>query len=331
MQMFMMRVLFAAAIVMLGGVSAGYVADARACRDADDIGRFQGSSLVMCANKDFAEYVLPTGPMQNFDFDTHRATFAQQLSLEGRLSQNVYAVPLGSSSAQVFRNFRELLLGRNYSFLYEGKQADLGDHFGSYFEWVGPGTQLLGYSPDEARYLAATKDENGVKTYVALYVIEYDDGYDRNFEAAKGQVLVRLDVLKAGALGSQMIVVSAGEIERRIQADNKIVLYDIHFDFNSAVIKPESRPAVEQIAAYLDSHPIRGLGIVGHTDSIGGPEFNLQLSRARSEAVVSELVNRFGISPSRLNAIGAGMQQPIAPNDTEEGRAMNRRVELVPR
>jgi OmpA-OmpF porin, OOP family len=331
MQMFTMRVLFAAAIATFGGVSAGNAADARGCRDADDVGRFQGSSLVVCAVKDFAEYVLPTGPMQNFDFDTHRATFQQQLSLEGKLTENVYAVPPGSSSAQVFRNFRQLLQSRNYSFLYEGKQAELGDHFGSYFESVGPGTQLLGYSPDEARYLAAAKDENGVKTYVALYVIEYDDGYDRNFEAAKGQVLVRLDVLKAGGLDSRMVVVTAGEIEQRLQTDSKIVLYDIHFDFNSAVIKPESRPAIEQIAAYLDNHPVRALGIIGHTDSIGGPEFNLQLSRARSEAVVSEMINRFGISPARLTAAGAGMQQPIAPNETEEGRAMNRRVELVPR
>jgi len=327
----MIRLLFAATIAAFGAVSAVDAADARACRDADDIGRFQGSSLVMCVNKDFAEYVLPTGPMQNFDFDTRRATFQQQLPLEGRLSQNVYAVPLGSSSAQVFRNFRELLQGRNYSFLYEGKQAELGDHFGSYFESVGPGTQLLGYSPDEARYLAATRDDNGSKTYVALYVIEYDDGFDRDFEAVKGQVLVRLDVLRTGALGNQMVVISAGEIERKLQTDSRIVLYDIHFDFNSAVIKPESRPAVEQIAAYLDSHPGRGLSIVGHTDSIGGPEFNLQLSRARSEAVVAELVGRFEIAPSRLSAVGAGMQQPIAPNETEEGRAMNRRVELVPR
>jgi OmpA-OmpF porin, OOP family len=326
-----MRMLFVAAMMTLGVVPAGYAADARGCRDADDIGRFQGSSLVMCANKDFAEYVLPTGPMQNFDFDTHRSTFQQQSSLEGRLSQNVYAVPPGSSSAQVFRNFRELLQGKNYAFLYEGKQADLGEHFGSYFEWVGPGTQLFGYSPEEARYLAATKEENGIKIYVALYVIEYDDGFDRNFEAAKGQVLVRLDVLRAGTLSNQMVVVSAAEIERKLQADSKIVLYDIHFDFNSAVIKPESRPAVEQIAAYLGSNPARALSIVGHTDNIGGPDFNLQLSRARSEAVVADLIGRFGIAPGRLSAVGAGMQQPIAPNETEEGRAMNRRVELVPR
>jgi OmpA-OmpF porin, OOP family len=331
--MLTMKALFAAviAIAMLSGAPVGHAADVSMCRDLEGLGRFQGSSLVMCVNKEFAEYVLPTGPMQKFDFKTQRAAFEQQLSLEGKLVENVYAVPLGSSSVEVFRNFRQRLQSMNYSFLYEGKQSDLGGDFGSYFEAIGPGTQLFGYSPDEARYLAAAKDENGIKTYLALYVIEYDEGYDPNFKATKGQVLVRLDVIRAGALDSRMVVVTASEIEQKLQADGKIALYGIRFDFNSATIKPESRPAVDQIAAYLAGHPDSALDIIGHTDGAGGPAFNLQLSRTRSEAVVHDLVKRLGISPARLTASGVGMQQPVASNDTEEGRAMNRRVELVPR
>ncbi len=330
--MFSAKKLLASAIAgfaLLAGSSAW--ADVPGCRDLDGIGRFQGSSLVMCVNKEFAEYVLPTGPMDSFDFDKNKATFKQQLALEGPLVQNVYAVPLGASSAQVFRNFKQLLQSRNYSVLYEGKQSELGDNFAKYFESVGPGTQLFGYSPDEARYLAATKEENGVKSYIALYVIEYDDGYDRNFEATKGQVLVRLDGVQVGQLADKMVVMSASEIEQKLQTDGHVALYGIHFDFNSAAIRPDSWPAIDQIAAYLKAHPDSGLSIIGHTDNVGGPDFNMQLSQARSTAVADALVGRYGIAPARLAPSGAGMTQPVASNDTDEGRAMNRRVELTPR
>lgn len=323
--------ILAAVTLSLVTCGSAHAADARGCRDVEGIGRFQGSSLVMCANKEFAEYTLPTGPMEKFNFDTGKATFKQQISLEGRLVENVYAVPSGASSAQVFRNFRQLLQSTGYSILYEGKQSELGENFGSYFETVGPGTQLFGYSPDEARYLAATRDDNGAKTYVGIYVIEYADGYDRNFEAIAGQVLVRLDFIVAGNLNSQMAVVAANEIERRFQTDGRVDIYGIYFDFNSATLRPESWPALDQIAAYLTAHPERGMTVIGHTDNIGGPDFNLSLSQARSASVVAALVSRYGISPGRLAELGAGLTRPVAPNDTEEGRARNRRVELVPR
>jgi len=115
------------------------------------------------------------------------------MSLEGRLIQNAYAVPMGPSAAQVFRNYKTDLAAKGYSILFEAKQADIGPAMGEFFEDTGPGTQIWGYSPDEARYAAAVKDNGGAKTYIALYVIEYDDGYEPRFHPEKGQVMVRLD------------------------------------------------------------------------------------------------------------------------------------------
>ena len=147
---------------------AARAADARGCADAGGLRRFAGSSIVMCEKRDFAEYTLPTGKNLSYDFDTNKAVFETTLSLEGRLSQNVYAAPIGASAAEVFRNYQADLAARGYSILFEAKQSDTGPNLGSFFENTGPGSQIWGYSADEARYAAAMKDENGAKTYVAL-------------------------------------------------------------------------------------------------------------------------------------------------------------------
>lgn len=101
------------------------------------------------------------------------------------------------------------------------------------------------------------------------------------------------------------------------------------FDFNKSDIKPESRSALDEIGKYLKENPERKLRVVGHTDGVGGADSNLKLSQARANAVVKELVAKYADGATRLKAEGAGMSAPIASNDTEEGRAKNRRVELV--
>ena len=113
--------------------------------------------------------------------------------------------------------------------------------------------------------------------------------------------------------------------------DNRHVdVYGIYFDFNSDRIRTESEPVLNEIGAIMKKHPDWTLRIAGHTDNVGGNgEYNLQLSRRRSEAVRLALVNRFGVAGERLSSSGFGAGAPIETNDTPEGRARNRRVELV--
>ncbi len=106
-----------------------------------------------------------------------------------------------------------------------------------------------------------------------------------------------------------------------------IILPDIHFEFDKAIIKPESYPILDSVAQWLKENPNMIVEIAGHTDSIGSAEYNLSLSRRRAEAVRQYLIKK-GISPHRLYARGYGETQPIADNGTEEGRAKNRRVEI---
>lgn len=123
---------------------------------------------------------------------------------------------------------------------------------------------------------------------------------------------------------------SAGEkLARELRETGRAVARDIHFAFNSAEVLPDSVPILEEIATLLRSDPALALTIEGHTDDVGGAEFNLELSRRRAEAVRTWLVGRGGIAASRLKTAGYGLTRPVADNATEQGRALNRRVELA--
>lgn len=114
-----------------------------------------------------------------------------------------------------------------------------------------------------------------------------------------------------------------------IGATGHAAVYGIYFDVDKAVVKPESAPALKEIAALLQKNPKLNVHLVGHTDSTGLFDHNLKLSEARAAAVVNALVTQHGIAAARLRASGVGQLSPVASNRTEEGRARNRRVELV--
>lgn len=109
----------------------------------------------------------------------------------------------------------------------------------------------------------------------------------------------------------------------------RIRVYGIHFDIDSAVIQPRSEPVIAQIAQILKANPSVRMQVEGHTDSDGGEKHNLPLSQHRAQAVVDDLVRRYGIARSRLVPIGYGQMRPVAPNTSPANKALNRRVELV--
>jgi outer membrane protein OmpA-like peptidoglycan-associated protein len=121
-----------------------------------------------------------------------------------------------------------------------------------------------------------------------------------------------------------------GALEEALVENNTVDVYGIYFDFNSDRIRPESEPVLQEIGSVMKRHPEWRLSIAGHTDNVGGNgDYNLRLSRKRSEAVRTALITRFGVAPDRLTSSGFGAAAPKDTNDTSEGRARNRRVELV--
>jgi OmpA-OmpF porin, OOP family len=127
----------------------------------------------------------------------------------------------------------------------------------------------------------------------------------------------------------QDIVANADAFAGDLKSMGHTAVYGIYFDTGKFDVKPESEQAIGEIAKLLKNDPNLKLYVVGHTDNVGGVEANLKLSQNRAEAVVQALTRNQGIAASRLKAFGAGPFAPVASNDTDEGKAKNRRVELV--
>ena len=114
----------------------------------------------------------------------------------------------------------------------------------------------------------------------------------------------------------------------RMMSDGKFITYGITFDVGKSTIKPESMGEINRIVQLMTENPDLKFSVEGHTDNTGNPNSNQTLSEARSQAIVAKLVE-LGIAQDRLTAVGKGQNSPIADNNTDEGRAKNRRVEFV--
>ena len=103
----------------------------------------------------------------------------------------------------------------------------------------------------------------------------------------------------------------------------------IYFDFDKSDVKSESDPTLKEISKLLSENPKLNLYVVGHTDNVGDYDYNMKLSQARADAVVKTLVSKYNVNKNRLTSGGVGPLAPVTTNDTEEGKAKNRRVELI--
>jgi OOP family OmpA-OmpF porin len=168
----------------------------------------------------------------------------------------------------------------------------------------------------EGRYDTYLKvEKNGAITWVHVRSWNDGEGYD-------------LHICEEKAM-TQEVTADAKSMARDIGATGKVAVYGIYFDFNKADVKPESDPVLKEIASLLKQNPKMNLYVVGHTDNVGALATNMDLSQKRADAVVKALVSKYGTDAKRLKAHGAGPLCPVTSNKTEEGRAKNRRVELV--
>jgi outer membrane protein OmpA-like peptidoglycan-associated protein len=128
-------------------------------------------------------------------------------------------------------------------------------------------------------------------------------------------------------IASMAQVVSANELLQELNKNGFVALY-INFDTGKAELKQDGVAAVKEIATLMKSNPTLKLSVEGHTDNVGDAGSNKKLAEARAKSVTAAIVAS-GIEAARLSAAGFGQDKPVADNRTEEGRAKNRRVELV--
>ena len=127
----------------------------------------------------------------------------------------------------------------------------------------------------------------------------------------------------------QEVVADADAMGNDINTTGHVSVYGIYFDTGKSEIKPESDAAISEIAKLLKNSGALKIYVVGHTDNVGSFDSNMKLSKERADAVVKALSGKYGIDAARLRPHGVASLSPVASNDTEDGKAKNRRVELV--
>lgn len=169
--------------------------------------------------------------------------------------------------------------------------------------------------------------EDGGRLYVILKVANEKKEIWTEVEAAGNDQYILQIVEKQ--LMKQEVVANADALASSIKATGRVAVYGIYFDTNKADLKPESDPALAEIVKMLKADANLKVYVVGHTDNVGQFAHNVKLSKDRASSVVTALVSKHGIAAARLTPFGSGPTTPVAANSNEEGRAKNRRVELV--
>ncbi len=294
-------------LLLLGGgaiLAEAAESDVDGGKDYPGIGRFAGSIINGHEVRDFDETRIQAGP-----FKSDQPT--DQRKLEGRITRIAYRTGEGPSIAEVFRNFEKQVTGAGYTILFQCETDECGGlAFSRALDTLN--MPLMWVDGFKFRYLSAEKD----KTFLEVVVSENN-----------ARIFAELNVIETAGLENKMV--NAEEMAKGLGEAGHIALYGIYFETDKAELKPESRPTLEEIGKLLRAQPALKVHVVGHTDSQGGYAHNMDLSRRRAEAVAADLAKHHGVAKDRLAAAGVGFLAPVGSNATEEGRALNRRVELV--
>ena len=329
------------------------VADKKGSKDSPLLKRYEGSYIVSQDEKAFAEFDLPLSklelvPGKRSGNNNHAFEPTSKKSLEGKYTRLVYLLPENRSPLEVLRNYQDEIKAKGGKILFECKEKECGGDarrgiqggggdatLGMYLypgekltePWWTNGWCAVASKINSQRFMAAEIPDSGAHVSVLTYTIDEPEKSD-GCVAFNGRTVAVVDLVEAKAREQKMITVQAGEMAKAISNEGRIALYGIHFDFNKAEVKGESAPTLDQMTKLLKDNPSLKLLVVGHTDNVGNFPFNMDLSQRRATAVVASLNSR-GVAKERITSVGVSFASPVATNKTEEGRAKNRRVELV--
>jgi OmpA-OmpF porin, OOP family len=285
--------------------------------------RVAGSYIATFERTDYDEVRFPAGPLvDNDEYESIEVREGEHLSL------SYFFEDEDTSTLRVFRNYEQALAEAGFDILYSDSGDELGWRQGRGFA----GGSDLFRRPDRHCCRPQTSGDVGMRYLLAEHagqgvtvsMLTYDASFNLGTVA-----LVDIVTAEEMEVGMDHAPLSADEMEAGLVEDGRVAIHNILFAFDSDEILPESAESLATIAGLLDDQAGLRLLVVGHTDYVGDFDYNLRLSMERATAVVDYLAVEHGIARDRLQAAGAGMMAPITTNSTDEGRALNRRVELV--
>jgi outer membrane protein OmpA-like peptidoglycan-associated protein len=266
------------------------------------IRRYPGSMISRYRQSEFDTFEIPLGPAKRAD------EFTKSKRVEGKVTAILYKSPEGRSLAEIFKNYESALKNAGFEVLFACADKKCG--VGATKNYLGGENQ---WSEDEQRAIALRRP-GPPEVHVVLRVF-----YQRTW----------LAVVEAKPMEEGKVEVNAAVLGQGLEASGHFAVYGIFFDTGKADLDPKSDPTLREIAKFLTEHPKAKLHVVGHTDNVGALSGNLDLSNRRAQSVIKALATRYRVASDRLSAHGVASLSPVATNRTDEGRAKNRRVELV--
>ncbi len=333
------NLLMAAAVLYAhsSGVSAAGAqaqVDVSGGHDHPMVKRFYGSWLAGFKSNDWEQALFPTSMAVVKD------KWVDALTVEGRVTKAVYVSPVEKSPLEVFRNYEQALIAAGFQkrFSCESQCSPLyfamrsGDGYAKGMTWakgyvVTPTDSRYNLdagtvSSEDGRYWYGTLPRNGQEVHVMVYTAAASN-------ATTHMAATYLQIVEPKAMPTGQVKVDAKGLDQGLKADGKIALYGLYFDTGKADIKPESSEQLSEMAKLFQAQPTVRVFIVGHTDNQGALDANMTLSQQRAQSVVNALSTNYRIDPKRMVGKGVGSLAPISTNGSEDGRAKNRRVELV--
>jgi flagellar motor protein MotB len=306
-----LTVCFLAAFALAAGTARAQ--DVEGSKDHPLLTRYPGSIITEYHQAEFDEFTLPLGKTKGED------GLEKSQHLEGKITRIAYDAPAGRTVLEIYRNYESALARAGFKTLFTCVNND----------GCGNGGPVL-YAPKGAedwdwragqRYISAKSPRTTGDAYVSLHIGQWSD-------LTRGPSLL-LYIVEMKPMEGDLVTANAATLAKDITDSGHSSVYGIYFDTAKADVKPESDATLGEIAKLLQQNRALKLLVVGHTDNVGTLASNMDLSKRRAEAVVAALTAKYGVPAARLNGQGAGPLAPVASNKSEDGRAKNRRVELV--
>lgn len=312
--------------------------DIRGSQDSALVSRFPGSTIIGYHTTDFDQAMLPLGK-----FDSNAKRFTRTETVAGKITDIAYAAPEGKSSFEVFQNYHAALARAGFVIRYQCDNDDCTIPNPQYSIRAVTSHAIL---PEMLRDAMAPTRYGEFYPMSMINLLSCNGGelHVETARLARAQGNVDASLMVCGNTGERVgvlqriveakpmqtgqVTVNARAMGEGLAQNGHIALYGIHFATDSAALASESDATLAQMVTLLKSQPALKVFIVGHTDNTGTLAHNLALSQARADAVVKALETG-GIARTRLAAKGLASYAPVASNDTDAGRAQNRRVELV--
>jgi outer membrane protein OmpA-like peptidoglycan-associated protein len=315
--------------------------------------RYEGSFIVSYNQQAFTNFSVPLSKLERVEGQKDRSNNIvykpkQASEVEGSRTRIAYLLPAERSPLEVLRNYQDVVKSAGGEVLFECKTDECGgDPLRSssggggnqslmmYFFYASDlkeepfsnGSCALTSRISDQRFFAAKIPQNGGDAYVTVQTyLTNDSNYCKAFN---DRTIALVHVLEPKPRDQKMVLVKSDEMAQSINSSGRIALYGLLFDTDKADLKPESAPTMEEIAKLINGNPKLVVLIVGHSDNQGAYDYNVDLSKRRAQTVASTLAKSYKVDPKRMHSTGIGMSAPAATNDTEEGRAKNRRVEVV--